>query len=472
MLGKFIIAALGGLTFSFVRAWGLFVRAKNFLHNFNWNTTDAALKAQIDASITAIAGQLGGTIGNAVGYISCGVLPGAAIYTFNPLLGSMVLQDVAAAALDEFASNVSLLIQSTFRLGVQILLTWLFTSARKLIKSQSKTIGKLFNSTSLQKAIEAWGEEGTKPWSFAQRDEDYIDSLQGAALQNFVEEYKEESWEGCVEAGFVVANRLDSFIAEQKLADQIAIDQQNIVVITPNRLVPDQKVIVAGSGIDLRNTITTTLATHQVMSDRDVGVIYGTDDEQPVRSLKPEVILIFYQAKADRIIGTKSNGQPASSPTPISMRISFRLMDKSEADFVNDTYAKQLATRIHALFATPPFRVDKGNQLFTYNDYQLGYQLALWVSGQGEARRVAEKLLDIQAHKFDSDKLRIGSRTVTPPKANKNLVVLGKPIEINNYGQTSGIVTFTHAYLNIGNGTPAINLVDLTGRRKNVVFKL
>ena len=471
-LGKFILSELGGLTFTFTTLWGIFVQSVNFIYNFNFNTTDAELQAQITAAQNALAGQLGSTLGNAVGYLTCGAVPGTVIFAYNQTLGALILKNVADEGLNEFVGNVVTLSRAAFQLGVRYLLTFLFTSARKLIKSQSKAIGQLFGKK-MEDIVAAWGEDGTPAWSFSDKFEEKTESISNEALKQFVENFAEDAWDGCIEAGYVVANTIDTFLAEQKLSEQIALEQKEIVVVTPNRKVADQQIILSGSGADLRGQITNTLANYQVLDDRDVGVIYGTDNEQPIRSLKPIVLLKFYQVKEDRIIGTGSNGKPISDKNPLRMRISFRLMDKSDEDFVNDIYAKQLAQQIYSAMATPPYKINKNNQLFTYTDNRRGYAMNLWTNNINEARQIVSKVLSIQNHKIENDLLKIGSKPGTgTPKPTKKVVALGKSVDVANVGQKTGRVTFKEAILHIGNGTDAIVLVDLSGKRRNVVHKL
>lgn len=467
-LGNFILRAIGFTGFSFAAVLGVIFNVVRFIWTFNWNISDEQLRQNIQSNFESVASLAGGTLGNALGYLSCGVLPSAVIYAFNPALGALALKNVAEEMVDEFVGNLQSLTVATFQLGTQIVLSWLFSNARRLIKNSAEAIGNILGDR-VENIIKAWGN-GSEAWSMGNEFEEWIESIENQALENFTEELAEELIEGCVEAGFVVANTADQFYAQQKLNELAAIETQDIVILQPNRNVPDNKIVLAGTGGQIRQHITSALVTHQIMDDRDVGVIYGTDDEMPVRGTKPGVILKFYERKQDRIIGQGANGQPVSSSNPASMKISFRLMDKSERDFENINYARQLAQRIHQIMATPPRVIEKGRELYTYNDFAKGYQFKLWVQSQSEAVGIIRDVLNIQSHSYDSGLLRVGSRSVSPEFPVERVTVFGEQEEVPRRGQRIARCTFTHSFLNIGNGTKPINLVDLTGRRRNVVF--
>jgi hypothetical protein len=467
-MGGFLWGKISGLfAFSWSKFWSFLVSVKTFIWNFNWNATDEQLDASIKAKWSALAAQLGGTLGNAFGYFACGIVPAALIFCFNEPLGAYVLARVGEEMLEEFLDNFSALLNSVLVLGVQIVLTETYKNVRKLIKSQSKVIGK-FLGKNAEKAVNAWGTAGSKPWSFASAFEDGLDNVFGkdGAARNFAEEFFEEADEACVEAGYVVANAIDSFQAMQVLSRDTVplLGDTRYVEITPNRNVPDERLVLAGREELLRPIIIQTLATDHQFAGRDMGVIYGSiPADMPERRHRPEVVLKFYRKQNN----DKKKGEIVSA---LSMQIAFRLMNKGKEDFATDEYLKILAERIHSKFAKPIFKIEKGKETYTYADHEKGYQFKLDVSNQKEARRVIEQVLDIQNHKVDDDLLRVGSKRVNKASDVPDKVTIrGKRVELPVQGK-EGTVSFSHAYLNVGINVPPIELVDLTRKRKNVVF--
>ncbi|MEH2170797.1 MAG: hypothetical protein V7K41_29930 [Nostoc sp.] len=468
-LGGFLINAIGGFfQFSWTTFWSWLVAAKQFIWNFNWNATDEQLEASIKAQWTALAGQLGGTLGNAFGYLACGILPGAVIAVFNEPLGAVVLAKVGEEFLEEFLENLGSLLNSALRLGTQILFTETYKNVRKLIKSNSALVGKLFGKK-VEKAVKAWGSKDSKPWSFASATEDFLDKTFGeeGAMREFAEEFLEEADEACTEAGYVVANAVDTYLSTQMIAKQSVppLGHTRYVEITPNRQNPDEKIVLGGSEELLKPVIIQTLAHYEQFADRDVGIIYGTPAaEMPERRYRPEIVLKFYQ---------KQNKDPLKGAITekLSMQISFRLMNKSKSDFADDLYLQTLANIIYRKFATPPFKVNKGKQTYSYCDFEKGYQFKLDVTTQAEAKRVVEQVLDIQSHKVDNDLLRIGSKPISGVKTiPEKITIRGKIKELPIKGR-EGVVTFQYAYLNLGVNLPPIILVDLTGKKRDVIYK-
>ncbi|YAG10026.1 hypothetical protein NSTC731_06414 [Nostoc sp. DSM 114167] len=468
-LGGFIWGQLSGLfAFSWSKLWSFIVSAKQFIWNFNWNASDDELNSQIKAQWEALASQLGGTLGNAFGYFTCGIVPSALIFCFNEPLGAYVLARVGEEMAEEFLGNFGALLQSTLTLGVRILLTETFKTARKIIKSNSKVIGKYLGKNA-EKLVNAWGSKDSKPWSFASAFEDGLDNTFGKEgfLRNFAEEFFEEADEACIEAGYVVANAIDSYQAMQVLSrDTVPVlGDTRYVEITPNRNVPDERIVLAGREELLRPAIIQTLTTHEQFNGRDLGTIYGTAPvEVAERRHRPEVVLKFYR---------KQNHNPAKGEIveALSMQIAFRLMNKSKDDFATDAYLKVLAELIYQKFATPPFKIEKGIETYTYADHEKGYQFKLDVISQQEARRVVEQVLDLQRHSVNDDLLRRGSRRITPVNPNgERVTILGHTQHLPTH-QNKGIVQFQYAYLNVGIGVAPINLVDTTGRKKNVIYR-
>jgi hypothetical protein len=109
--------------------------------------------------------------------------------------------------------------------------------------------------------VKAWGEKDSKPWSFALATEEFVEKIPNTFIRNFVEEFLEESWEGCVEAGYVVANSIDSYLAAEKFKQSTMpiLGDTKILEITPNRAFPEDKIILAGPKETLKSTLVQTL---------------------------------------------------------------------------------------------------------------------------------------------------------------------------------------------------------------------
>jgi hypothetical protein len=163
--------------------------------------------------------MLGGAVGNFIGYLGCGVLPAATIFAFNEPLGAYIMANVREELAEELLGNLSSLVRYTFISTTETLILSSFKNARKFIKSNSKFAEQVLGSRGEQ-LINAWGTEGSRPWSFALAVQASVEAIPNTFVRNFVEEFLEESWEGCVEAGYVVANSIDSYMAAEKFKQQ------------------------------------------------------------------------------------------------------------------------------------------------------------------------------------------------------------------------------------------------------------
>ncbi|MBD2303766.1 hypothetical protein [Nostoc sp. FACHB-190] len=307
----FLVANIGGLiNFTLSAAWGLFTSTLQFIWNFDWNMSDKTIDQQIQQAWDNLGGLLGGTLGNLVGYLGCGVLPGATILAFNEPLGAYVLENVVEELADEFLANLANLVRYTFVSATQSLLLWGFKNIRKFIKSNVGLVQRLFGDKA-EKAIKAWGAEGSKPWSFAIAVDNAVESIPNTFLRNFVEEFLEEAWDGCVEAGYVVTNSVESFLAAEKLRQQQLppMGKTKYVEITPDRSIDDQKIILAGPQEALKPVIVQTLTNYQLMEYKDIGTFVGSPVDEYLRAKPRSLTLIVQFFSVQTPPWTKRNGQ-------------------------------------------------------------------------------------------------------------------------------------------------------------------
>ena len=459
--------ALQLVAFSFSSLWGLIVSTVQYIWNFNWQITDKSIDEQIQATFAQLAGVAGGTLGNLIGYLGCGALPGATVLVFNAPLGKYILKNVVEEMAEEFIGNLANLIRLTFVSGMQSLILWGFKNVRKLIKANNDLVRALFGDKAAD-IVKAWGEEGNKPWSFAQAVEQKVESIQNKALQNFVEEFLEESWEGCVEAGYVVAGAADTFLAQEKLAQEVfpILGEEKIIQVTPNRANEEEKIILSGSQTLLKPVITQTLANHQLIANRDVGIVYHTEPDKlgnRMRTNKPKVNLRFLEPRAEMIASNEKN--------QLRGLISFRLME-FESETITLEYLKSLAFKIQQKFGNPPFLWRKGKILYSYSDWNLGYQFQLLVPSESEAKRIVEQTLDLRGH---SPNWKLMNRVAAVEESRYSdvpdkITILGERETLPNR-RRNGNVVFQHAQCEINGKQDIITLYDRSKRWRDPLVK-
>ncbi|HIK27956.1 MAG: hypothetical protein N3E45_17115 [Oscillatoriaceae bacterium SKW80] len=447
--------------------WGLFVSTAQYLWNFDWQITDKSIDEQIQNSFNSLGGPLGGLLGNAVGYLACGAVPGAVVFVFNKPLGVKILKEVGEEAADEFLGNLTNVVRLTFQKATESLILWGFKNVRKFIKSNVDFFGRIFGART-KDAIRAWGNEGNKPWSFAQAVEDRIEKIPNRFIKAFVEEFLEEAWEGCVEAGYVAANAADAYLASQKLQEEETsiLGEDRIVEITPNREVPEEKLILAGKEEVLKPAIVNALANHKLLENRDVGVVYSmpADDKQiSIRANRPKIILKFSERKTkERLNRNRFTGV-----------ISFRLMNE-DINTLTDQKIQAYANKIRSKFATPKYPWRKGKLMVSYTDWAKGYSFQLLVVNKAEGRRLIERVLDIQGHSPEWEYMNVintESAEKAFPDVSKTRTVLGKQVK-TKVRRPNVVVEFDHACLKLADVAEPIALVDTTNRYFNALFRV
>lgn len=285
--GKFLNFSLTGL-------WAWFTSTLQYLWHFNWNMSDQEIDNQIKARWAALGGLLGGAVGNAIGWLGCGILPGATIFVFNEPLGAHVLKNVTEEMAEEILSNISNIVKYTFMSATQSLILWGFKNIRKFIKSNTDLINKLFGQKA-ENIVKAWGAADSKPWSFALQVESWVESIPNEFVRNFVEEGLEEAWEGCVEAGYVVANSIESFLTMRKLEQDVQppLGRIRYVEVRPDRSIDDQRIVLAGSTELLKANISQTLTNYQMWEDKDIGSFVGSPVDDYLRARPRSISLVI-----------------------------------------------------------------------------------------------------------------------------------------------------------------------------------
>src|SRR6476469_601765 len=279
--------------------WSAVVGAGRFLLTFDFNVTDAALDLQSKQYEQAIFSQLGGTIGNALGYLVCGVAPGVALLTVNEALGALVLKEVGEEFLDELAGNIAALAQTTFRALAQKTFASAFKNTRRWLKKPNNLLAQVIFGDRYAEVMATWGAPGSKPFTFAQKFEDWIESIPNENLRAAVEEGVEEFVDACIEAGYVVANTVDGFMAAQKLQQQALLGERRIIEVQPNRS-SDEKILLAGPEEILKPLVVQTLSQHQLIENRDMGQFIGASEAE-VQKAKPhtqKLKIVMYPVKA------------------------------------------------------------------------------------------------------------------------------------------------------------------------------
>ena len=225
---------------------------------------------------------MGSTAGNLIGYVACGVIPSIGILAINEPLGLYLLQQVGEEALDEFLGNIRILLRTSLYGLVQSAWITLFKNTRRTAKIATKNpnspvakLGRRIFGKNFDTAIEKWGEEGSKPWSFAIEKERRRDEIKDPLQREFWEEFDDEFGDACRDASYVIADGIDAWSTQQRMQQESRNGSQQTIEFIPNREAPDERILVSGSEQEVRTQLMTTMATHEMIGNRDVGMWVG-----------------------------------------------------------------------------------------------------------------------------------------------------------------------------------------------------
>jgi hypothetical protein len=156
---------------------------------------------------------------------------------------------------------------------------------------------------------------------------------------------------------------------------------------------------------------------------------------------------------------------------PIDAEVSFRLMDEDNRT-LSQTDLNTVANRIRLEFAlSNGYRWRKGRVKLNYRDPERGYLMSVNAFSESEGKDLIRKVLDIQNHTLDGDKLTIQQLDSAPPIVPPQQVILGKTRRLPRK-RPVGYVRFIYADLHIWGIPKAICLLDRSGRRRDPVIRL
>lgn len=223
------------------------------------------------------------------------------------------------------------------------------------------------------------------------------------------------------------------------------------------------KVILKGYPNQLKPLITHIVAVRELLEEKDIGVIYGepSTEFQIRRRFKPQIELFFIEDEADVVVGY----QPARG------RITFRIYNE-EYDTISKAEATALGTKIKEVFgANNGFIWVKGKEMWSYTDWDKGYQLQLLCRSEAGARGLISAILGIQNHTLEATKFQLIKNQdeltkypYTPP----NKTIMGETIRMPRY-RPNVEVRFKYAALHIY-GLPKPILLYYRGRTRREVL--
>lgn len=206
-----------GVLATFTALFFGFVAASTFIYSFNWNISDKELRDSVKSRVESLYSLFGQAVGTSLGYLVGGGIPGMLAFAINPTVAAAILVDLNQEVRDEVVGELTQISYGCFGTLIYALTAQAFTSARKWIKRPGTPLYKVFASAIGEENLQKWGNPGSESFQFSEKVEKKIENIQDSRLKNFTQEFYDSFGEAMVDAGFIVTNSIDEYIAAQKL---------------------------------------------------------------------------------------------------------------------------------------------------------------------------------------------------------------------------------------------------------------
>ncbi len=223
-----------------------------------------------------------------------------------------------------------------------------------------------------------------------------------------------------------------------------------------------ERIIVKGNTKLLRPVITELMALYQIIEEKDIGTFYGSiDHRNTVRRVgKPKVTLYFLEDTNFNKLAPPNNIQEGRRRQ--EGIIGFRLMNESTTT-VSQGNATTLARRIKEVFGiNNGFVWNKGKTMYSYTDWERGYQFQLLCRNITEAKRIISAVHSLQTHTPNwkyFNTVKADEELTKYPEEPGNQIIMGETVPIPKERPLVE-VRFQYAYLNLDGVKEPINLYD------------
>lgn len=277
-LGSFLSGILRGISITVSSVFGIVVNAVTVLSNFDWAASDNEIAAMIRANNVALAGTWGATIGSGLGWIT-GIAVGYGLTILCPVIGSAKLAKLAAGETSlEAAQEVGATALNALRASVRNL------GANALLAGYRR----------IRKAFGFNPPDSAPSWTISGKIEEKIDNIKNPVFKEFIEELTDEFFDSFVEAGYIFAYELDAQIAAARAAQSGGAERT--IVLTPDKQVPDERIVLAGPQNELKTQVQSALVQHRLIHNRDVGLLVGqpVNDWFRTQPQRRQLVILFY----------------------------------------------------------------------------------------------------------------------------------------------------------------------------------
>ena len=307
-----VVSGLGAFTFSSL--WGWLVNVGQRLVNFDWNSSDAELKQLATSGYLASASSWGSFVGSGLGW-TAGIGLGYGVSMLCPVIGSATLAryvsgKVAVEAVEEVTQALLNALSQTLRAMANHASLSLYINSRKLLKRNKDLLPERVRGI-----VENWGSDNGPKVTIADSFETQIEKLP-LFLQLFTEEVVDEFFDSFIEAGYIIAQELDTALAAAKAATPE--NPERGLILYPDRDNPNEKIVLTGTQKEIIPQVQGVLDNHRTLAQKDVGEIAAVPLHEFVTPLTSKYTLTVHFNEYDKPPFTRKGKQGRTAKLKVS----------------------------------------------------------------------------------------------------------------------------------------------------------
>jgi hypothetical protein len=289
-----------GIAFSATAVFQWVIGRIEQLKSFDWNGSDAAYAALMTSQNTRIASIWGGVVGKGLGWLA-GIAVGAGVGYLCPVLGGGMLAkaiatQVGGEALQEFLPAFrNALIQTAGEFANRGLLV-IYMNYRNFLKRAPRSVLEaLYGAEQTDFIKNTWGNKGGPNMSFNTQMDEIVESIKNDALQAFVEELLDESWDSFTEAGFIIAHELDHALQQYRAGKKADEGTPRTAYLKPDKEADEVLTFTQVPQKILQESVQETLNSHRLVYNRDIGEVVGEPASNLGRALPQlrQLVVVF-----------------------------------------------------------------------------------------------------------------------------------------------------------------------------------
>ncbi|WP_159785592.1 hypothetical protein [Sodalinema gerasimenkoae] len=291
LVGGLVGAIIGGVAvIAASLPWGWIINTVvsvvSNVYNFNWNASDTSLKQQIEGYNNQIMGIWGEWFGRGLGYATS-IVVGGGISILMPVIGGKALAafvagGVAREALEEMWDELRGAIRQTLSLLGSGVVARGYMGIRSAIKFSLQDVGGGVgeDASEWRKYLaNKWGNDGEPEWSFRTLVEGRVEEIDDAGWRNFAENAIDGHWDGFSNGMAIVGRQIDEAWRAAFAAAEMGKGEYKGLRIQPDPANERETFLFVGHQDDVVSDVVSTLHTHSMITDRDVGQIAALDPD-------------------------------------------------------------------------------------------------------------------------------------------------------------------------------------------------